>query len=97
MCRAAHFIFTVILMLGVSWNVRAQGTQVEGSVHDATGAPVQGAEVQLSAGSYSAETTTDAAGMFVFNSVPAASGQVKVTADGFQPLTQSLTRPQRRK
>jgi len=88
---AAHFIFTIILTLGVSWKVSAQAMQVEGSVHDATGAAVQGAKVELSAGSYSAETTTDAAGMFVFNGVPPASGQVTVTADGFEPLKQSWT------
>src|SRR5579862_4074326 len=88
---AAHFIFTIILTLGVSWKVSAQAMQVEGSVHDATGAAVQGAKVELSAGSYSAETTTDAAGMFVFNGVPPASGQVTVTADVFEPLKQSWT------
>src|SRR4029077_15639480 len=77
--RARQFIFGILLMCGIAWTARAQGTRVEGSVHDATGASVEGAKVQLSAGSYSAETTTDGAGMFVFAGVPAASGTVVVT------------------
>ena len=89
--RAGQFILGILLMCGLAWNARAQGTRVEGSVHDATGASVQGAKVQLSANSYSAETTTDAAGMFVFDGVPAASGTVEVTADGFEPVKQSWT------
>ena len=87
----AQFIFTIILTLGLASTALAQGTRVAGSVHDATGASVQGAKVQLSANSYSAETTTDAAGMFVFDGVPAASGTVAVTADGFEPVKQSWT------
>ena len=78
-------------MCGLAWNARAQGTRVEGSVHDPTGASVQGAKVQLSAGSFSAETTTDAAGMFMFDGVPGASGTVEVTADGFEPVKQTWT------
>jgi outer membrane receptor protein involved in Fe transport len=91
--RAAHFILGIILTLGVSWNARAQGTRVEGSVRDATGAAVGGAKVQLSvrANSYSAETTTDASGMFVFDGVPGASGTLVVTAEGFQSQQQSWT------
>src|SRR5690348_3534750 len=77
---AGQFILGILLMCGLAWTAAAQGTRVEGSVHDATGASVQGAKVQLSANSYSAETTTDAAGMFVFDGVPAASGTVAVTA-----------------
>jgi outer membrane receptor protein involved in Fe transport len=91
--RAAHFILGIFLTLGVSWNARAQGTRVEGSVRDATGAAVGGAKVQLSvrANSYSAETTTDASGMFVFDGVPGASGTLVVTAEGFQSQQQSWT------
>jgi len=88
---AAHFILAILLTLGVSWNVRAQGTRVEGSVRDTSGAAVQGAKVQLHANSYSAETTTDAEGMFVFDGVPEAAGTVEVTTGGFEPLKQSWT------
>ena len=89
--RAGQFTLGILLMCGLAWTARAQGTRVEGSVHDATGASVQGARVQLSASSYSAETTTDASGMFVFDGVPAVAGTVAVTADGFEPVKQSWT------
>ncbi len=87
--RTTHLVLGIILTLGASWNARAQGTRVEGSVHDSSGAAIEGAKVQLSANSYSAETTTDASGAFVFEDVPAASGTLAVTADGFQPMEQS--------
>jgi hypothetical protein len=87
--RATHFILGIILALGVSWNAGAQGTRVEGRVHDSSGAAIEGAKVQLSANSYSAERTTDTSGAFVFDGVPGASGTLAVTADGFQPIEQS--------
>ena len=63
----------------------ADGTRVEGVVRDSSGAFVADAEVKLTAGSYSASTSTDPAGTFSFMDVPAASGTVAIAAKGFQP------------
>lgn len=67
----------------------AQGMRVEGVVRDASGASVPGALVKLSAGSFSAEATTDNSGAFAFDGVPANSGTVIVTATGFQQAQQA--------
>jgi outer membrane receptor protein involved in Fe transport len=86
---ARYFLLAMILTLSASACAQAQGSRIEGSVHDATGASVQGAQVKLTANSYSMETTTDASGAFLFNDVPATSGMIVVTTDGFQPVQQS--------
>jgi outer membrane receptor protein involved in Fe transport len=72
----------------------AQGMRVEGVVRDSSGASVPGARVVLSAGSYSANTTTDSAGAFALDSVTGSSGTVAVTARGFQPLRQAWSAAQ---
>jgi outer membrane receptor protein involved in Fe transport len=69
----------------------AQGMRVEGVVRDASGASVPGAQVKLSAGSYSAQTTTDNSGAFAFDGVPASAGAISVSAKGFQPIQQAWT------
>ena len=68
--------------------VRAQTSRLEGVVHDATGASVSGAEVQLTTKSYSASTTSDSSGTFVFENIPDASGTLTVSASGFGVVTQ---------
>jgi outer membrane receptor protein involved in Fe transport len=67
----------------------AQAMRVQGVVRDSTGASVPGARVTLTAGSYSANTTTDTAGGFAFDGVMAGSGTVAVTAKGFQSAQQA--------
>jgi outer membrane receptor protein involved in Fe transport len=81
----------VWLLLALVWAplVWAQGIRVVGVVRDSSGASVPGARVVLSAGSYTADTTTDPAGAFAFDGVTASSGTVVVTAKGFQPLQQA--------
>jgi outer membrane receptor protein involved in Fe transport len=69
----------------------AQGVGVEGVVLDLSGASVPGAQVKLTAGTYSAERTTDTFGAFAFDGVPASSGTIIVTAKGFQQVRQSWT------
>jgi outer membrane receptor protein involved in Fe transport len=68
--------------------VRAQTSRLEGVVHDATGASVSGAKVQLTTKSYSASTTSDSSGTFVFENIPDASGTLTVSASGFGVVTQ---------
>ena len=70
---------------------RAQGSTLEGTVQDSSGGAVQGAQVELRTKSYSAQTATDASGMFSFNGIPENSGTVTITAKGFQPIDQHWT------
>lgn len=72
-------------------SLSAQGTKVEGVVRDASGAVVPGADVKLTAGSYSTATITDPSGSFTFEGVPAASGAITVTAKGFVEISQDWT------
>ena len=80
-------------VLGLAWARPGfgQGMRIEGVVRDSSGASVPGAQVKLSANSYSATTSTDAAGAFAFDGVPSNSGLVTVTAKGFQPVQQNWT------
>lgn len=65
--------------------------KVSGSVRDATGAAVQRAEVSLHSEHSSKITKTDAAGSFIFVSVPDSSGSIRVIASGFDSADQSWT------
>ena len=59
-------------------------SQISGLVTDQTGAAIVGAEVVFSNGSLSATQITDDRGAFVFSQPPAESGEVRVSAPGFQ-------------
>ena len=56
---------------------------VDGVVHDATGAVIRGAVVNLQAGAFQASTTTDDRGRFSFTNLPQPHGTVEVSAQGF--------------
>ncbi len=58
--------------------------QISGVVTDQTGAAIVGAEVVFSGGSLSAKQVTDDRGAFVFSQLLAESGELKVSAPGFQ-------------
>jgi outer membrane receptor protein involved in Fe transport len=64
-------------------NSVAQAVRVEGVVRDSTGASVTNAAVTLHSGSFSASTTSDAGGRFVFIGVPHENGSLAVQAKGF--------------
>src|SRR3984957_17379449 len=83
-------LFLLMAVVGGPWAM-AQGMRVEGVVRDASGASVPGAQVKLSAGSYSVQTTTDNSGAFAFDGVGASAGTISVTAEGFQPVEQAWT------
>ncbi len=59
-------------------------SRISGLVTDQTRAAIVGAEVVFSSGSLSATQITDDRGAFVFSQAPAESGEVKVSAPGFQ-------------
>lgn len=67
--------------------------RVAGTVVDATGAPVSGAQVELRAKSHSETATTSSSGEFSFDNISAVSGTVIARARGFAEvrLTWSAT------
>ncbi len=79
----------IVLFLVSAPPVRAQNAQVSGTVHDASGAAISGAQVKIEAGSFTRTVTTGADGTFQFDSVPATSGTLVISAKDFQQLTQS--------
>jgi len=74
---------TCVLLAVLSVAACAQTTTLKGVVRDGSGAAVVGAQVELRAGSFSASRKTDGAGNFIFDSLPASSGTLKVRAQGF--------------
>jgi hypothetical protein len=60
---------------------------LQGSVADATGAVVPGAKIQIHnrVTNYSASTTTDGSGQFIFHNVPFDHYHLSVSAPGFAP------------
>lgn len=65
-----------------------EGAQIEGIVRDAVGKPVAGASVRLleESGSSSAESQTNAEGIFSFRAVRAGTYSVKLEKSGFRDL-----------
>lgn len=89
--RLLGLSFLAALFILVPAAVRAQGTKVEGVVRDASGAVVPGANVKLTAGTYSTAATTDPSGSFSFAGVPGESGTITITAKGFVEISQGWT------
>ncbi|HEY0701687.1 MAG TPA: TonB-dependent receptor [Candidatus Acidoferrales bacterium] len=82
-------IFSLVLS-GVS-AAQAQSFRVEGTVRDASGAPITAAQVRLNAKTYSVLTATNSSGVFTFANVPESSGTLTISASGFHTLTQPWT------
>ncbi len=85
------FAICAVLALACAPFARAQGTSLAGVVQDSSGAAIPGAQVELRAKSYSAQTVTDGSGTFSFDRIPENSGTVTITAKGFQPVDQQWT------
>src|SRR5499427_3317620 len=81
-------LFFVVLALG---HLSAQSVGVEGTVRDTAGAVISSASVKLHSGSYEAAATTDELGHFSFSGVPATSGTLDVSQEGFQSVQQHWT------
>lgn len=75
----------------VAWLCPCLSAQVRvtGSVHDASGAVISGAQVLLRSAHSSIQTTTSSDGTFTFASVPGSSGSVRVSAQGFDSAEQN--------
>ncbi len=94
LCRKlAITLFTLISSVALSSlfaaTAIAQGTQISGTVRDASGAAIAGAQVQLQSGTFTGTVTTGSDGKFQFNSVPATSGTLIISAKNFQQAKQS--------
>jgi len=79
------------LLLCLLTSAFAQSVRVQGSVRDASGAAIAGAEVNLKAGSYASSQATDANGQFSFDGVPHLSGTVLVRAKDFAAVQRDWT------
>jgi outer membrane receptor for ferrienterochelin and colicin len=81
-----------LLFFGLSALAQIQHGTVNGVITDPTGAVVANAKVKLenplNGNRY--ETTTNASGEFVLNNIPLDQYNVRVTADGFAVVVQSL-------
>ncbi len=65
----------------------SQSVRVEGAVRDASGAPVEGAAVNLKTAKSSASSTTDSTGGFQFDNVAESRGTITASAAGFAAAT----------
>jgi outer membrane receptor protein involved in Fe transport len=81
----------VVLMTAVSAKAQSgppDRIRVEGTVRDSSGGSITSAQVDLKSGAYSAEVSVNSSGGFAFENVPATSGTITVTANGFQKFQQ---------
>ncbi len=62
---------------------------MEGTVRDSSGAAIVGAAVVLSVPTYRRASVTDSTGRFQFSSVPATSGLIEVSHEGFASTSQT--------
>ncbi len=82
-------LLSLVLLIAFAKIAAAQAKHIAGVVVDASGAPVDGAEVELRAKGVSTTVTTSAAGQFSFENVAASSGMVFVRARGFGEVRQA--------
>jgi outer membrane receptor protein involved in Fe transport len=71
----------------------AQATQISGTVRDASGAAIAGAQVQLHASTFTGTVVTESNGKFKFDSVPATSGTLVISAKDFKQVRQPWSSP----
>ena len=84
--RKHIFLLALLVAVAAVPMLRAQSTAVDGSVRDPAGSVIVGASVILHGGAYQSSATSDASGRFAFPAVPATSGTIDVSHDGFGPV-----------
>jgi outer membrane receptor protein involved in Fe transport len=87
--HALTLTFAFCLVALLSPRVRAQSTEITGIVRDASGAAIAGAQVELQTSTFTGTIATGSDGKFQFDSVPATSGTLIITAKDFQQLKRS--------
>src|SRR6266436_3499398 len=66
------------------WSQVSASSQISGVVTDQTGGRIPAAEVVFTSGSFITRQITNAQGEFVFSQIFAESGELKISAPGFQ-------------
>ncbi|GAC1432551.1 MAG: TonB-dependent receptor [Terriglobales bacterium] len=74
-------VFSLFLIIALALTCYSE--QVDGVVHDATGAVIAGATIKLESGFFREITKSDDQGRFSFPNVPLKSGLISATANGF--------------
>jgi outer membrane receptor protein involved in Fe transport len=85
--QSKNIVLAVLLFALIPASLLAEEGRVAGTVHDATGAVVQNAEVTLHSGAITAIQKTDAQGNFHFENVAAVTGTIRASAEGFGATT----------
>jgi outer membrane receptor protein involved in Fe transport len=78
--------FLFLLTFGAGDLQAAAVPSLEGTVHDASGAPIAGAQIVLNLRSTQLQTQSDAQGRFAFADASGASGALTITAPGFAQI-----------
>jgi hypothetical protein len=88
--KTVIFLAAAVLVLNVSGLLAQSTGQISGSVRDATGAFVPGAQVTITnqATGVSHPVETNSAGEFILPALTAGTYEVKAESKGFQPATQ---------
>src|ERR1700704_5742625 len=81
-CRMRRWIVFCLIALFLPI-ARGQGSRVQGTVEDGSGAAIVGADVTLLSQGFTAHAVTDSSGAFVFTDVPNPSGTIRAQAPGF--------------
>src|SRR5947209_12279188 len=83
------FVFCVFVSIPA--NAQVTGATLSGTVTDASGAVIAGAQVSVrnTATGISKDTTTDSAGFYALPNLAPGNYEVKVTANGFTNAVQS--------
>jgi hypothetical protein len=85
-----HAVLTGLLLVGFlsqgTWALAGVTGNITGSVHDASGAPIAGVQVEAVAPSETRTATTDAGGHFVILSLAPDTYTVNLTKEGYQSV-----------
>src|ERR1700730_1905580 len=86
-------VFALYFFVSVPVHAQVTGATLSGTVTDASGAVISGAQVSAknTATDLAKETTTDTAGVYTLPNLPAGPYEVKVTAKGFNTAVSNLT------
>jgi hypothetical protein len=81
-----RLVVAILVITACGFSTLAQAARITGNVRDSKGVAVTGAQVRLQGTLYSATTTTDSKGNFVFERVSDTEAQIVVTARGMEPF-----------